>query len=247
MSLSKKIARNFVLPLTLGIRVDKYFLSKTDKSCCIINFHGVRKNNNAVFNNRHMPVSEFEKTINYLKKNYDIIPLSKLFEIHRTKGKVKRKTIALTFDDGYENNFDIALPVLKKYNVPGTFYIISKGLIKDQYLCWADAIDIIKKHHTQDIHINNYTFKYPGFFNEDLKLELLNYLKTCGDKTEKLTYDLLNQYNYHLEEIKNSPELVLLIDGKKIAKFADEPLIEFGSHTHIHFILLMYTLLLFKF
>jgi len=234
MSLAKTIARQIILPLSLNLKVDKYFLKKTSKSCCIINFHGVRKNNNTVFNNRHLPVSEFEKIIIYLKKNYDIVPLSELFEIHRTKRKVTRKTVALTFDDGYLNNFEIALPVLKKYNAPATFYIISKGLLVDNYLSWPDAIDLVMKNHKENIHLDGHTFKHPAFYNEELKLDLPAYLKTCGDRTEKLAYELANKFNYQVEEIKKKPELLLMINGEGISKYANEPLLEFGAHSHSH-------------
>jgi len=234
MSLSKNIARNFILPLAIGLKGDQYFLKKASKNCCIINFHGVRKNNNEVFNNRHMPVSEFEKTIIYLKKNYNIVTISEMFEIHRSKRKVNRKTIALTFDDGYANNFDIAFPVLKKHNVPATFYIISKCLTHTNYLSWPDAIDIIKKNHKDDLKVNDYVFKYPSFYNEDLKLDLQGYLKTCGDQTETLAHELSKQFHYEDNEIKRSPELLLLISGENISKYANEPLIEFGAHSHTH-------------
>ncbi|PBQ31147.1 hypothetical protein CNR22_05000 [Sphingobacteriaceae bacterium] len=235
MRLSKKIARNFVLPAALAFGIDKYFLGKSKTSCCILNFHGVRKNNNAVFNNRHMPVSEFEKVIVYIKKNFDIVPLSEIFEIHRAKRKVSRKTLALTFDDGYENNFNIALPVLKKHNVPATFYIISKSLVEDNYLAWPDMIDIIKKNHKEDIVVKNYVFKFPSFYNEALKLDLPAYLKTLGEHTETLASELLDRFGYKTKELNASPELLRLIKGKELANYANESLIEFGAHSHSHF------------
>lgn len=235
MDLTKKIARSFVLPLALILGADRYLLKKKKKSCCILNFHGVRKYNNNVFNNRHMPVSEFEKTLIYLKKNYNIVSLSEMFDLHRSKQGVAKKTIALTFDDGYANNFDIAYPVLKKHNIPATFYIISKCLVNDNYLAWPDIIDIIKKNHREDIQLSDYTFKYPSFYCDALKLDLPAYLKTCGDQTEPLAYELLGRFKYDEEELKESPELLTLISAENISKFANERLIEFGSHSHSHF------------
>lgn len=237
MSISKKIARSFVLPLAINLNLDKYFLKKTSKNCCVINFHGVRKNNNEVFNNRHIHYSEFEKIIIYLNKNYKIIPLSELFEIYRTKRKVEKKTIALTFDDGYKNNFDIALPILKKHNTPATFYIISQCLINDNFISWPDIIDVYKKNNKADISINNYIFKHPSYYNDELKSELHSYLKTCGNKTDILANQLLIGKNYLSEEIKKSPELLLTISSDNIIKYANEPLIEYGSHTKTHFCL----------
>lgn len=235
MSLIKAIARNVVLPISVKVGIDKYFLNKTTKNCCIINFHGVRKANNNTFNNRHIEEKEFDKIILYLSKNYNIVPLSQLFVLYRSKTKVHKKTIALTFDDGYKNNFDIALPILKKYNAPATFYIITKGLLNKDFLVWPDIIDIIKKHHKDDITLNDYLFKQPTFYNDDVKSELLNYLKTCGFKTEELVKNLSSKFNYVDVEKNNSPELTLLITKQNFIKYINEPLIEYGSHTHTHF------------
>jgi peptidoglycan/xylan/chitin deacetylase (PgdA/CDA1 family) len=235
MSFQKQVIRGFILPLALNFKTDKYLLKKSRKSCCIINFHGVRKNGTIPFNNRHMPVSDFEKMLVYLKKNYTIVPLSEIFEIHRSKRPLKRKTIALTFDDGYENNFDIAFPLLKKHNIPATFYLISKGLNSKNYLVWPDALDLVKKHHKEDIQIDNVIFRYPSFVNSEMGLDLFSYLKSLGDQAEYLTNELLHRYHYHIDEIKKIPELLLLVNAEKLSRFINEPLLELGSHSHTHF------------
>src|ERR1700761_8224796 len=133
MSITKNIARKAVLPILLSLKLDKYFLRKTKKNCCIVNFHGVRNSDQNIFNNRHLPASEFEKTIKYLKETYNIVSLKDIFTIYRDNIPTKKRTIALTFDDGYINNFDIALPILKRNNVPATFYLISKGLLDPDF------------------------------------------------------------------------------------------------------------------
>jgi len=235
MSITKNIARKAVLPILLSLKLDKYFLRKTKKNCCIVNFHGVRNSDQNIFNNRHLPASEFEKTIKYLKETYNIVSLKDIFTIYRDNIPTKKRTIALTFDDGYINNFDIALPILKRNNVPATFYLISKGLLDPDFFVWPDLVDIITKYHKEDIKINEFTFSPPAFYNEELKLSLLNYLKTCGDHTENRVAELSTKLNYHLGIIKESPELIELIRKDYFLKFINEPLIEYGSHTHSHF------------
>jgi peptidoglycan/xylan/chitin deacetylase (PgdA/CDA1 family) len=46
------------------------------------------------------------------------------------------KPIALTFDDGYEDAFTAALPVLERYNMVATFYIISGSVGRPGYMTW---------------------------------------------------------------------------------------------------------------
>ena len=41
------------------------------------------------------------------------------------------KIIAITFDDGYLNNFEIALPILEKYNFKATIFLASNLMGKN--------------------------------------------------------------------------------------------------------------------
>jgi peptidoglycan/xylan/chitin deacetylase (PgdA/CDA1 family) len=223
-----------VLPLAVAFKVDKFLINKQSKNHCIINFHGVRTTAES-FNNRHIPVKEFEKIIRYLSKNFECVHLSALFDVHRNKTKSNKRSIALTFDDGYRNNFEVALPVLKKYGVPATYYIISKGLTDPAFVVWPDVIDIIKKYCREDIIINKMTFKYPHFHCLELGKELLEYLKTQGSAAEELVKELATRYNFVSRELARLPQLVKLVDAPMLSDFKSEPLIEYGSHSHSHF------------
>ena len=235
MSISKTIARKIVFPTLVGLRIEKLLLLASSGNCLIINFHGVTNVKGGRFNNRHMDVNEFEKTIKYLKSNFEIVTLMKIFEIHRSKSKPKRKTIALTFDDGYINNFTQALPILKKYNIPVTFYLISKGLVDDGYFVWPDIIDLIQRDIKENIVLDAGTFKFPGFFSEELKSSLVDFMKSSGLKREKYIQELSAKYPFYKEMAKKQPQLIELVRGKELGKYVNEPLIEYGSHTHTHF------------
>ncbi len=235
MGISKTIARKIVLPFLVLFKVDKLLLSGAKKKCLIVNFHGVSDVIGNRFNNRHLHVNEFEKVLIYLKQNFKIVGLREIFEIHRSGKQPKEKTIALTFDDGYVNNFSIALPVLKKHNIPATFYLISKGLVDDSYYVWPDIIDLIQRNVKENIVLDGTVFSYPGFYSDKLKMNLVDFLKSCGSSREKYIKELTNKYSFHLEMAKNYPQLIELIRKNEFTKYANEPLIEYGSHTHTHF------------
>ena len=65
---------------------------------------------------------DFEEQIKFLASNHRVLPLKDFF-------KFKKNSFAISFDDGYEDNFHYAFPILKKYNCPATFLFV-QGLLK---------------------------------------------------------------------------------------------------------------------
>ena len=53
----------------------------------------------------------------YLSKYHNIIALNELVDILKADKKPPRKTICITFDDGWRDNYLYAYPILKKYLV----------------------------------------------------------------------------------------------------------------------------------
>ena len=66
----------------------------------------------------------FEEQMAFLKRNgYRVIRLDDLFEFLKEKRSLPRKSVVITFDDGWRSMYDIAYPVLKRYGYPATLFI----------------------------------------------------------------------------------------------------------------------------
>ena len=77
---------------------------------------------------------EFESHVKYLVDNdYQVMSFAKLDTLISQK-KVPKKLVILTFDDGYDDNYNDALPIMKKYSVSGTFFIISNKVDSSEYM-----------------------------------------------------------------------------------------------------------------
>ncbi|MDO4179410.1 MAG: polysaccharide deacetylase family protein [Phascolarctobacterium sp.] len=73
----------------------------------------------------------FESHLQYLQdKGYKMVTVKELMGDLRAGNDVSRK-IALSFDDGYKNNYTYALPLMKKYGAHGTFHIINNRIGTD--------------------------------------------------------------------------------------------------------------------
>lgn len=89
----------------------------------ILMYHMVSKHKkNTKFNGLRIDPIEFEKQIKYLYENdWTFFTIGELIE---KKDNLPQKSIAITFDDGYEDNFTNAFPILKKYNAKATIYLV---------------------------------------------------------------------------------------------------------------------------
>ncbi len=68
----------------------------------------------------------FDRQMGFLKeRHYNVVSLEELANMIKEKIKIPPKTIAITFDDGYWDNYAYAYPVLKKYDFPATVFLIT--------------------------------------------------------------------------------------------------------------------------
>lgn len=59
----------------------------------------------------------------YLKNGYEFISMDDVYEYVSKRNKCKKKFVAITIDDGYEDNYFVAYPIFKKYNIPFCIYV----------------------------------------------------------------------------------------------------------------------------
>jgi len=73
----------------------------------------------------------FERQMRFLKeKNYSVISLEQAAACISQGKRLPPRAIVLTFDDGYEDNYRYAFPILKKYGLPATVFMIVNDIGK---------------------------------------------------------------------------------------------------------------------
>lgn len=183
----------------------------------------------------------FENQIKYLINKYNFISLTHYSDyLNGHHPHLPNNPMIITIDDGYEDNFHYAFPVLKKYSIPATIFITTDFINKKSWL-WFNKIKYILKN------TNCHEFKFQlgsnlkKFYLDSLdnkrhaKLSIFNYCKTISAIQID---DLLNQ----LSEILNvrTPKKTT-IDFQPLTwnqiKEMKQYNIEIGSHTCTHPIL----------
>jgi peptidoglycan/xylan/chitin deacetylase (PgdA/CDA1 family) len=85
--------------------------------------------------------TRFEQQMTKCKRRRTVLSLMEFVHLH-ARGALPRSAIAITFDDGYACNANVAAPLLASLGIPATFFITSLG-IKKQLEFWWDQLEAI--------------------------------------------------------------------------------------------------------
>lgn len=209
----------------------KRFIDKLQNT--IIMYHGVSTSEQNIFNTRHVGVKSFQQQMLFLKKNCNIISLS---DFHQKKFDPLKINVALTFDDGYQNNFTIAKPILEELKIPATFYVTGLNEI-NQPILWADHLDIVSRFYQEKITIEgiNYYPKNGNYFSDDLNAYL-----SWVIKNKHSTFDfkqmVMSAFPNSSEVLSNTAyfEYWKLMTDQQISETGKSRYIEIGSHGYFH-------------
>lgn len=102
----------------------------------ILIFHRVLSEKDPLFPDEP-DTARFDEIMAWLTAWFWILPLDEAVARLKT-GSLPARSVAITFDDGYADNFRNALPVLKKYGTPATFFMAT-GFI-DGGRMWNDTV-----------------------------------------------------------------------------------------------------------
>ena len=94
-----------------------------------------------------MTAVEFEAVVCNLARNFSVLPLQEGIE-RLSKNSLPRAALSITFDDGYRDNLEVAMPILTACGLPATFFIAT-GFLDGSWM-WNDRIiEACKRtHHT---------------------------------------------------------------------------------------------------
>lgn len=119
----------------------------------ILTFHHVRPWISRDFApNRLLEITPdfLEIVLQTLQPDFDLISLDEIS--NRLKNNIKRPFAVLTFDDGYRDNRDYALPVLKRYNAPWTLFVTTDFASQKGRFWWLELEYAIAKLDEVTVH-----------------------------------------------------------------------------------------------
>lgn len=110
----------------------------------------------ANLNGNYVGKDEFNEQLKYLKEHhYETLNMKELDLYMDGKVRLKKNSIALTSDDGYENVYTIAYPLLKEYDFHATVFLITSTQPETMYDYWSEARSdgvLEYQSHSKDMH-----------------------------------------------------------------------------------------------
>jgi len=146
-----------------------------------------------------------------------------------------RRFAAITFDDGYRDNLQHAVPVLKRLDVPFTIYIASAMIDGTASLWWEGVGALVRDNHTIETQMNGTTVVL-DCSNPSCKqaafVKLMRYLTEVLPESLQRDFvkDLCERYGFDLQAHCRAE----LLNWSEIKQLADDPLCTVGSHTVNH-------------
>ena len=157
----------------------------------------------------------------FLRRNWHCLTLKELYYQYLFPQKnLDKKIFVITFDDGYRSNYLNALPLLKKYNLKATIFLIFNFIGKENYLNWNEIFEMqdygieFGSHTISHLKLTKISlpeakkeiFNSKKFFENRLKREILSFCYPISDFNEKII-GLVKEAGYKLAVVTPcSPE-----------------------------------------
>ena len=110
------------------------------EGCPILAYHNITES--GMIGKRWLNVSSksFMKQMAYLYHNhYHVIKLEDFVRFMNKEDSIPKKSVVITFDDGYKNIYRIAYPILKEHDFPATLFLTSAFIGKKAIFPWLES------------------------------------------------------------------------------------------------------------
>ncbi len=114
---------------------------------------------------------DFEAQIKFMLRYFEPIKPSEVL----SEGDKKKQRFAVTFDDGYEDNYTVAAPILKRLGVPAAFYVVSDYVGTDKLFWWDSLALMFRKTQKRSLSLQRLMPELVDFAGEACKFKLSNH------------------------------------------------------------------------
>lgn len=178
-----------------------------EQTVSILGYHSFMESDKRIelniTDNMVMDIENFEEQLKYLKKhNYKTLTLDEFYCFHQGKCKIPRKSVLITMDDGYQSNYDLAFPLLKKYNMnAAVFYLgINIDSSNENYMHQETIKKTTEKYPNIEFASHSYNLHIEGSIEQEKNMLLADITKQKENINSKYYAYPFGAYNKKMIE-----------------------------------------------
>jgi peptidoglycan/xylan/chitin deacetylase (PgdA/CDA1 family) len=198
----------------------------------ILVYHAIVRSPLEVYNTCFLDESSFRKQVSYLKSRFDVLSLSEAVG-KMLGGEISRPTAVITFDDGFQNNYDVAFPILRELGLPCTIFLTT-ALVNTNDTFWYLRLNrALAKTKKSFLEWDGHSL---DLSTAAAKLKVIIAIRTSlRDLPRPKLLEELRKVIVETGDDPNCPiEADCMLDAKSIAEMTRSGLVEFGAHSHTH-------------
>jgi peptidoglycan/xylan/chitin deacetylase (PgdA/CDA1 family) len=145
-----------------------------------------------------------------------------------------RPFASFTFDDGYRDNRDFALPIFRKYGVPFTLYVPTDYPDGNGDLWWLNLEAVLRKAPAVSIQKNGQTVRYETASTKQKDAAFYDIYWRLRDLPEAEARSVVASLakDNHIDPLQICRDLIMTWD--ELRDLAKDPLVTIGAHTRAH-------------
>lgn len=181
--------------------VDELKIKRSDKGIPVLMYHAIGYENG---NAARVPKENFKEQMKYLKDNgYKTLTLDEAYDFFANNKPVPEKSVVLTFDDGYVDNYVEALPILKDFGFRATIFVITDLVDKSENYMNLEQLKVME---ASGIDIQSHTVHHDHLaqLSYEKQLETLKGSKNFLEKAlnKKIKYFAYPYGEYSKDSLK---------------------------------------------
>lgn len=176
-------------------------VEQDNRAVLVLNYHKIANEHKSL----SVTLDDFEQHMKWLQEyGFTCITPGQLYDFVANGAELPEKPVLITFDDGYKDNYTNAFPIMKKYGMKGTIFVVTGFLgVYDNYLTWDQAKELLDA----GFNIESHTYSHKSMTeasDEDITKELVKSRQTIKEKlgidSDFMAYPT-GTYNLHIAEL----------------------------------------------
>ena len=229
-------AKSFIKSCFLRSRVMRLASACKPPSVVVLRYHSIRedpKQHQQYLTGIVHSLARFDEHMRIIASEYAPVSLEEILGFAEEKAPIPRRAVAVTFDDGFADNLEVAAPVMNRYGIKGTVYV-SVGFVEARETLWflriRNAFNTSTVLTWQGLQADReYDFSHP----DERYRAFLEASRACARETGEQQESLVSSIERRLGVAPLRPERRIMLTWDDIRELQGQGHIV-GSHTMSH-------------